>query len=279
MQTTLNIARLHDLLAYLHEITDVQISLHNPKGKEVYSIYSRSAFCDLICNTEEGHARCVACDMRAADRLSKRLVTYEYRCHTGLIDSIIPVTDYGHLVALIMFGQLLDETPIEAQWAITEPLVSWYPQQRKLKEAYWELPQLSKRQIRACYEIINACVSEMRLEGILRESEQTDAQRLENFINTNYANPLTIASIEQALSISKSKLYLLAEQIEPGATVMGLVTRRRVDAARKLLRKQDATVREVAELVGIPDYNYFTKVFRKATGQTPSLFRAAEKQR
>lgn len=33
------------------------------------------------------------------------------------------------------------------------------------------------------------------------------------------------------------------------------------------------TVREISSYVGIPDWNYFTKVFRKEKGCTPSQYR------
>lgn len=276
MQTTLNIDRLRDLLANLHEITHLQFSLHDVDGREIYSIYSRSAFCDLMCSTEEGYRRCVDCDARAIGRFAPTLKPFQYRCHAGLIDMAIPVTEHGQLVVIILFGQILDDSPLDAQWAHAQRQCAWHPDPEALREAFWALPQLTGRQIQACLAIINACVSEMRLEGLLKTGEQTDAQRLENYIHTYYATPLTLTAIAQALSISKSKLCQLAAQVEPGMTVTGLINRRRIAVAMRLLEKPDAAIRDVAEAVGIPDYNYFARVFKRIAGMTPSAYRRAQ---
>lgn len=277
MQTTLNMLRLRDLLSNLHELTQLQISLHDISGREVYSILSRSAFCDLICDSHDGYLRCVASDAAAIHSLNLQAGPLQYRCHTGLIESAIPITDGGKMVAVILFGQILDTGPIDVQWEHTKALCAWHPEQQKLHDAFHALPRLSASQIRACYEIINACVSEMRLEGLMRSSMQTDAQRLLSYIHSHYASPLTLTALSRALSISKTRMCQLAKQIEPDATITSLITKRRIAAAQKLLQKKGATIADVAELVGIPDYNYFTKVFKKETGMTPSAYKAKHK--
>ena len=274
MKHALNVTRLAGLLENLHQLTHLQISLHDISGEELYSAWSRSAFCDLICSIPQGYQRCFACDRRSIASLTPPYAPLQYRCHAGLIDAVIPITEGGQLVATILFGQLLDDSPREAQWALTRQLCAWYPDQPTLETAFTKLAQLSNRQIKACYEIINACVSEIRLEGLMKRSAQTDAERLDRYIGEHYAQPLTVSLLAQALSCSKNKLYLLAEQLEPGLTISGLIAKRRIAAAQQLLARPGATVRDVAERVGIPDYNYFAKVFRKATGMTPSAYRA-----
>jgi AraC-like DNA-binding protein len=112
----------------------------------------------------------------------------------------------------------------------------------------------------------------------MKANAQTEAEKLELFISENYAQPLTLNFISKTLSMSKSKLYLLAAQIEPGMTICGMIKRRRIAAAKQLLTRPDATVRDVAEKVGIPDYNYFTKVFKTATLMTPSQYHKMAKE-
>ncbi len=273
MNYALNVNRLAILLENLHEITRLQISLHDTTGVELYAARSRSVFCDLICNSEEGYQRCLACDRRAASPDGPLFTPVQYRCHAGLIEAAIPITEGGQLVATILFGQILDDTSVEEQWSATRRQCAWYADLKALEEAFRRLPRLTRKQIRACYEIINACVSEIRLEGLLKANAQTDAQRLELYIGVNFAQPLTIASISQALSIGKSKLYQISGRIEPGLTISRMIARRRIAAARQLLARPGMTVRDAAERVGIPDYNYFSKVFRKNTGMTPSEYK------
>lgn len=46
----------------------------------------------------------------------------------------------------------------------------------------------------------------------------------------------------------------------------------RIEKAKELLRG-DLNVTQVAEAVGIPDSNYFIKVFKKQTGYTPLKYK------
>lgn len=277
METNLDIVRLSNLFAYLHEITHLQISLHDATGVELHSSQTRSAFCELICSMREGHRRCVECNKQAANRITLSMGHHEYRCHAGLIDSIIPITDHGKVIAIIFFGQLLDDSSLVAQWEVTRELCAWHPNQEALKEAFLMLPRLTTKQIYACYEIINACVSEIRLEGILKAETQSDQERLKAYIKAQYASPLTAENIATALSISKSKLYTLVAQMDEGLTVNQLIAQQRVTIAKQLLERPGASVRDVAEMVGIPDFNYFTKVFKRIAGVTPSQYRKEQR--
>ncbi|NLY17752.1 MAG: helix-turn-helix transcriptional regulator [Clostridiaceae bacterium] len=51
------------------------------------------------------------------------------------------------------------------------------------------------------------------------------------------------------------------------------LTNLRISYAGKLLRVSDLNVNEVAEKAGFKDYFYFTRVFKKVTGRTPSDYR------
>ena len=47
----------------------------------------------------------------------------------------------------------------------------------------------------------------------------------------------------------------------------------RLDAAKRLLLDLQYNVYDVAELVGIKDTKYFSRIFKKAVGVTPSEYR------
>ncbi|EHS55916.1 hypothetical protein WG8_4069 [Paenibacillus sp. Aloe-11] len=47
----------------------------------------------------------------------------------------------------------------------------------------------------------------------------------------------------------------------------------RIHLAKQLLGDTDAPVYEIAEQVGISDYNYFTKAFKRETGVLPTTYR------
>ena len=53
----------------------------------------------------------------------------------------------------------------------------------------------------------------------------------------------------------------------------------RVKVACDLLRNTEDRVSDIATEVGIPDYNYFTKVFKKAMGVTPREYRKSMRKK
>ena len=60
-----------------------------------------------------------------------------------------------------------------------------------------------------------------------------------------------------------------------GKSVMTYLTELRISRAKLLLEQEDCPVSEVATKVGYNDGNYFARIFKSTTGQTPSQYRNA----
>lgn len=58
-----------------------------------------------------------------------------------------------------------------------------------------------------------------------------------------------------------------------GLSPLEYINRRRIAMAQELLGQKDLTVAEVAGRVGIPDANYFARLFRQLVGVTPTAYR------
>ena len=78
--------------------------------------------------------------------------------------------------------------------------------------------------------------------------------------------------------ISPSYLSNVFKQ-ETGQTLTDYISTQRMARAANLLRTTNATVASVAEDVGILDVNYFTKLFKSATGLTPTRYRRKKHDR
>ena len=72
--------------------------------------------------------------------------------------------------------------------------------------------------------------------------------------------------------ISRNRLYQVTGH-GYGKGIAAYVREIRIKTAMELLNTTEWRISEVAREVGIPDYNYFTKVFKKYMGQTPSQYR------
>lgn len=263
------------LLDCLYLSMNVKCALMDETMTEVYTSADKTAFCAAIAATGDGYQRCVDCDRKAlADVAAGR--AKQYRCHAGLIECALPVTESGRTVAIIVMGQILDDSPREEQWRRVKRRCGWYPDLSELYGHFMKLRRMSAAQLNACAEIVNACVSEVRLSGLVEQMRQDDGQRLDSYIAANYAARASVTDACAHLAMSKTKLYNLCRE-RYGATFTELVTARRVQNAKRLLASTRRSVADIAEAVGIPDANYFAKVFRQRVGVTPREYRRGGK--
>lgn len=264
--------RLGRLLNNLHLLTGIKFSLMDEWGNELYASSFKAPFCGLIMQEDSGFERCHACDRKAAEEVGRTQVRRKYLCHAGLYEVALPVTEKRRTVATILFGQMLDDAPREEQWRRVAARCAWYPDQDALYQAFLRLRRISARQMTACLEIVQACVSEVRLSGLQATSRRDDAELLQSYIDTHYAQALDSTGIAEALNVGKTKLYTVCKE-HFQLTPMQLVTCRRMQAAMDLLLNTAEPVKYVARAVGIADENYFTKIFKAQTGETPTAFR------
>ncbi len=96
-------------------------------------------------------------------------------------------------------------------------------------------------------------------------------QRIMNFVLFNLSDELTPEKIAQAVSFSSSYVSRIFKE-EVGKPLMAYVAEQRIQTAKKLLGATQMSIRDVSSYVGISDWNYFTKLFKKVVGCTPSEY-------
>ncbi|GAB3936673.1 helix-turn-helix domain-containing protein [Larkinella terrae] len=97
--------------------------------------------------------------------------------------------------------------------------------------------------------------------------------KLESLIESNLADPsFSIETICRELGVSRSGLHRLVKE-ETNLSVTLFVRQYRLEKARTLLKTTELRSVEIAELVGIPNPQNFSKYFTEAFGASPSEFR------
>jgi two-component system response regulator YesN len=92
------------------------------------------------------------------------------------------------------------------------------------------------------------------------------------YIEKNYYKQLTL---EEVADNAIASIYYLCHMFkkETGRTFVEFLYEIRMEQAKKLLKNTLLKIYEIAERTGINDAQYFSKLFKKYTGQTPSEFR------
>ncbi len=92
------------------------------------------------------------------------------------------------------------------------------------------------------------------------------------WMRQHYAEEVSLE--EAAENMNMSSFYFSRQvKVATGMTFLTYFTKYRIERAKRRLEKTELSVSEVGKSVGYPDSNYFTKVFKRVVGCTPSMYR------
>ena len=107
--------------------------------------------------------------------------------------------------------------------------------------------------------------------------ESSHIQFVENakrIIKENYSNPLFgLDQVSEEISVSPPYFSTTFKK-ETGTSFVQYLTNVRLEKAKELLKNTDSKTYEIAEKTGFSEPNYFSFIFRKNIGMSPSQYRA-----
>lgn len=118
--------------------------------------------------------------------------------------------------------------------------------------------------------------SEAELNSVLPKVSHTFKQIL-RYVKDNYLKDISIHSISNDLNLNASYISQLFRK-ELDTTFTEYLSRLRIEDACKMLDTTDASILEIAEKVGYTDYFYFSRIFKKYMGKSPSSHRSERKR-
>src|SRR5271169_6239992 len=126
-------------------------------------------------------------------------------------------------------------------------------------------------------EVIASCLKTLFLlirQGCCQTSQENDSrvERCLSYIHEHFTGNFDIETLAQTISVSSSYLFRIFKR-KMRVTPMHYRNLVRIDKARLLLLDRRFTVEEIADHVGFDGARYFSRVFKKETGLSPSEFR------
>ena len=94
------------------------------------------------------------------------------------------------------------------------------------------------------------------------------------YIQQHFDQPLNRSDVAAAISVSENYLSQIFRQ-EMGISLWDYLNRQRISHAQHLLDSTTMSITGVAAAVGIYDPAYFSRIFHKQTGLSPSAYRVA----
>ncbi|MFB3896100.1 MAG: extracellular solute-binding protein [bacterium] len=143
---------------------------------------------------------------------------------------------------------------------------------------YPVVTQLIKREIHFCLrnektpkDALNTIAEELH-KTIHRQMHTPPINRAIEYIETHLNQPLDRDTIADIVHLSPSHFSVLFKEVI-GQTFTEYLTHLRIDRAKHLLGNPEYNIEQIAEKVGFSDESYFTLVFKRLTGVTPSRYR------
>ncbi len=269
-----DIEKINSFLRDFHNTTGLTISLWDVNINQLgFQPEHIPDFCRLVKSSPEGRRRCLMSDQEVCGRCRTSLSPLRHRCHAGLTDSVVPIILDGRLFGFMMFGQIQGNQDGMLDYSHFEKLgqeLSLPP--LELYAAYQSLKTFDLDKVASASRILSAAARYLFNSGSIQYTEHKLINGIEEYIQKNITKTISVSEICAYFGINKNRLYMLWET-HFGTTIGKYILDKRMELAGELLTKTERKINSISADVGIPDYNYFTKVFKKYYGIPPKDYR------
>lgn len=250
--------RLERILKGLSTLTGMAISFLDTEGNGVCHGNNQSDYCEAIHCVRAEERLCRQSDRELLEKCRRTLCFESHICHAGLYDAAMPIVKNDRIVGYVLMGRvrLSDEIPDRV------------PQDEYLRKLYQEVPVLSTDHI----ESLRSLLPNILFESAIEYDAQELIDQATDYIKAHLAEDVSLRQLCTALHVSKNRLYE-AFHAHHHCTVNEYVSAMRLEQACRALARQQETVYQIAERVGLDNYTYFCKWFKKQTGLTPGEYR------
>lgn len=158
---------------------------------------------------------------------------------------------------------------------------------KDLIQCVCEEAEIQETYQKSIYEIIANSRSQKELfeeveavfEEILTQTNDTtmDTRKLyvdlKKYIDTNYRSPITVETIAQNYHFSTSYISRIFRKYHGMPPFKYLLSLRIKEAKQLILSNDELNISLISEMVGYTDPRYFSRIFHKTTGMSPSEFK------
>lgn len=275
MKFTFDREKTDKLLFAFFNATKIPISLFDLNFQCISSFDEMPRYCKNILSTTGLENSCAVCDNNHFDIVTKTKKTMTYTCHAGICEVLAPVMYGDEVIAYLMLGRFRDEEHIySSEEKMCAAMEKYNIPIKVQKEAYYALPVVSSSVLHSAITLAKACVQLMWTEQIIQTKSDLTATRIEEYIREKIGNgeKLTVDMLCEKFYLTKPSLLAVFHREfndSPGNYILNY----RINKAKKLLRETSLSIQEISEKSCFTDYNYFSRIFRKKLGMSPSTYR------
>ncbi|MDR1280511.1 MAG: PocR ligand-binding domain-containing protein [Opitutaceae bacterium] len=286
---------MQKLLGHFSSLPGVRTGFFSLTGEAVFigKDLPSCAYCTRLRQSPDVDARCKALDRKMFSRARRLNVPVSYTCHGGLTEAVVPVAQHGRCLGFVMIGQFRthlhparsyshsgDATPLPPspppaflRQIVPEKLST------ELLRLYKRTPVFSRNQVEDMLQLLRLLVEHIARHSLVNLKDFDLVQPLLEQIENNPGATLSIAEAAARIGRSPSSLSQRFRKLT-GDSFRRYQIRRKLQEAKQLLETfPHLPVKDVAQRAGFEDPLYFSRVFRKHFGVSPSAKKKGKGER
>ena len=271
---------LKNIFNKLSNLLNASITLYNQDFRSTENYSERIVpLCACIKNNRM-RSLCMLSDSNVLNSLKDNESTcFTYNCHFGFKEIIMKLVHKDVILAYVIIGPFRDET---RDGEVAERLEALCKNENVEREQifrqYEEMPLFTEEKYESiktlCISLFNYAI----VQNMITMRENVFSAEIEPYIQRNLHLDLSVEHLCKQFFLSRKQLNTIFLK-NVNESPKKYVNRQRVLKALNMLILTDKSSDQIAEAVGINDYNYFIKVFKSFDGHTPSFYRKKKKNR
>ncbi len=265
---------LQSLLDQLEAVFQVRAGFFSPNGEVLRLGRSRNApYCEIIQTEVFGMGPCHASDVRKQGECMDSMKPLCYQCHAGLQEAVIPVMIDECVAGFMMIGQL------RALKAIPEKVLNACGESGvrvRLERAFKIIPYITEGKFEAISGLFGMLVEYAVSKEIVALRGDWIWEKVNRYLDANLKRKVCLHDLSRITGRSASTVSH-ALKGKSGKTFKRILKDKRLDRADALMiERPDLGIGEIAREVGYEDSLYFSRVYHKRRGSSPSKARSSK---
>lgn len=271
----------------LISITNMGIVIIDIDGEYITEKTNYSEFCKVFRKNSTLSLFCEKCDLKALNKVLLSRTPYIYKCHSGLIDVIIPILYEGEIIGAFLIGQFLLENNQEFELEkILKENIGKNIDLKLLQEKYKELTVINLEKLESIIRIVTYstyyiadCIKnkkwlEMKntVSKVKIELSNSKIAPIIKYINEHINENVSLSLGANLCNMSQSQFSRTFKK-ETGKTFKEYVLLKKIEQAKFYIKTTDKSFSEISDFLGFEDSSYFTKLFKKYEGITPKEYK------
>jgi AraC-like DNA-binding protein len=262
---------VQEIFNYFTRFLGIRIVFFSYDGQELAAGDERPKcmYCRLLREKLGFESVCRKLDREKQLLAEKEGTLVTYQCHGGMVEAVLPIYNVNKLIGYVMIGQFRNKNKMP-----TNIKKNWQNKFKndELEKAFFDTPYYSKTQTDDITGLFSVMVKFITSQHLINMQRYNTINKIINYLQEHPEETLTVANAAELIHISPSSFTHLFKEAT-GQSFRQYQIHNKIQAAKKMIENdRNMQISDIAYKLGYEDPLYFSKVFKKIVGVSPSKF-------